>query len=72
MNTTVLGLGAGGSHPSEIPIIDKVNVVSGTLITLSGFFGGCVNNQLGPRYTLMIGASGYPIYVGSLWYAHAL
>jgi hypothetical protein len=67
MNTTIIGLGSGGSSPSEISTVDRINVVSGVFLILSGIFGGCVNNQLGPKYTLMLGASGYPMYVGSLW-----
>jgi hypothetical protein len=67
MNTVIFGLGAGGSHPSNIPIIDRVNIVSGILLIVAGAFGGSVNNKLGLKYTLMLGASGYPIYVGSMW-----
>jgi hypothetical protein len=67
MNTVLVGLGAGGSHPSEIPTVDKINIVTGTFIAFSGVFGGCINNRLGPKYTLMLGASGYPVFVGSLW-----
>jgi hypothetical protein len=67
MNVTVIGLGAGGSHPSELSTVDKINVLSGTFIAVSAFFGSCFNNQPGPKYTLMLGASGFPFYVGSLW-----
>ena len=68
MNTTVLGLGAGGSHPANIQIVDRVNIVAASVTIPAGFFGGSVNNQIGPRYTLMLAASGYPVYVGALWY----
>ena len=68
MNTTIIGLGAGGSRPSEIPTVDKLNVIGLTLLAIVAFFGGGFNNRVGPKYTLMIGASGYPVYVGSLWY----
>ena len=68
MNTTVVGLGAGGSRPSEIPTVDKINIVNTTLLSFTSFFGGSIINQIGPKYTLMIGASGYPFYVGALWY----
>ena len=67
MNSTVLGLGAGGSHPSEIPTVDKVNIVTSVSLVICGLLGGSVNNKIGPRYTLMVGASGYPVYVGALW-----
>jgi hypothetical protein len=62
-----MGLGTGGSRPENIPVVDKINIVAGTLIVLAGIVGGSVNNQIGPKCTLMVGASGYPIYVGSLW-----
>jgi len=67
LNGTVLGLGAGGSHPSNIPIVDKVNIVGASVTIVAGFFGGSINNQIGPRYTLILAASGYPVYVGALW-----
>jgi hypothetical protein len=68
LNSTVLGLGAGGSRPSNIPIVDKVNIVGASVTIVAGFFGGSVNNQIGPRYTLILAASGYPVYVGALWW----
>ncbi|KAE9369253.1 MFS general substrate transporter [Stipitochalara longipes BDJ] len=68
MNSLVVGLGAGGSHPSNIEVVDRINLVSTAFMILSGILGGNVNNQLGPRYTLMFGVSGYPLYMGSLWW----
>ena len=67
MNTVILGLGAGGSLPSNIPIIDKVNVVGGVFTIVAGITGGSVNNKLGPKFTLMLGVSGYPLYIGAMW-----
>lgn len=67
MNTAITVMGAGGSHPSNIQIIDKISIVVDIMLVISGIFGGTVNNILGPRFTLMLGASGYPVYVGSLW-----
>jgi hypothetical protein len=58
MNTAILGYGAGGNHPSKIPIVDKINIIAAVIIAVTAFFGGSVNNILGPRVTLMIGASG--------------
>jgi hypothetical protein len=52
MNTVVIGLGAGGSHPSNIPIIDRISVVNGVFLIIAGIFGGSVNNKLGPKYTV--------------------
>lgn len=67
LNGAVFGLGAGGSHPSNIPILDKVNILGASVTIVTGVFGGSINNQIGPRYTLMLAASGYPIYLGALW-----
>ena len=67
MNAADLGLGAGGNRPKEIPTVDKVNVLTTTLLCASSFFGGSINNQIGPKYSAMLGASGYPLYIGSLW-----
>ena len=64
----MLGLGAGGSHPANIPVVDKVNIVGASVTIVVGFFGGSINNQIGPRYTLILAASGYPVYIGSLWW----
>jgi hypothetical protein len=38
------------------------------MFTLFGWIGGSILNLLKPKYTLMIGAVGYPLYVGGLWY----
>ena len=66
--TTIIGLGAGGSRPSNIPIVDRINVVSGSLISAFAFIGGSLINKIGPRLTLTIGVSGYPLYTGALWF----
>jgi hypothetical protein len=68
LNGAVLGLGAGGSHPSNIPVVDKVNIVGASVTIVAGFFGGSINNQIGPRYPLILAASGYPVYLGALWW----
>jgi hypothetical protein len=67
MNSLLVGLGAGGSHPHNIAVVDKINVVSTVLMIVGGIFGGSFNNQFGPKCTMLIGTSGYPIYIGSLW-----
>lgn len=61
------GLGAGGLRQEETPIADKANIISYCMFGISGIFSGSLINQIGPRYTLMIGAVGYSIYAGSLW-----
>lgn len=64
------GLGAGGLRASETPTADKANIISYCMFGATGLFSGSLINEIGPRYTLMIGAVGYSIYAGSLWYAH--
>ncbi|KAJ9628319.1 hypothetical protein H2204_009294 [Knufia peltigerae] len=38
------------------------------LFTVSGCLGGSVLNLIKPKLTFVIGAIGYPLYVGGLWY----
>ncbi len=61
------GLGAGGLRASETPTADKANIICYSLFGASGLFSGSLINQIGPKFTLMIGAVGYSIYAGSLW-----
>ena len=67
MNIVIFSLGAGGSHPSNIEVVDRINIVGGVCIVIASIFGGSINNQLGPKYTIIFGISGYPLYVGSMW-----
>ncbi|KAI1623022.1 hypothetical protein EDD37DRAFT_633617 [Exophiala viscosa] len=66
--TAVLNLGAGGAQADSAHIN---NIVAASLYSIFGvvaFFAGSVLNKLGPRYTMMIGAFGYPFYITGLWY----
>lgn len=66
--TAVLSLGAGGQQADAVHVN---NIMSGCLYGLfgvAGFFAGSILNKLGPRYTMMIGAFGYPFYISGLWY----
>ncbi len=47
---------------------DISNGVLYGLFTFSAILGGTMINLLGPRITMMFGVTGYPIYIGSLWY----
>lgn len=62
----ITGLGAGGKQPELIGIVNDANVVLYTLFGASAVVGGGVINKIGPRYSLMIGVTGYPVYCGSL------
>lgn len=33
-----------------------------------GWFSGSIVTVIGPKFTMMFGTLGYPIFVGSLWY----
>ncbi|KAF5556146.1 hypothetical protein FMEXI_1279 [Fusarium mexicanum] len=64
----VLGLGAGGAQPSSAHVITTAYAMLYAVFTFAGFFGGSIMNTIGPRLTMAVGASGYPIFVGGLWY----
>lgn len=61
------GLGAGGLRASETGTADRANIIAYCMFGASGLFSGSLINQIGPKFTLMIGAVGYSIYAGSLW-----
>jgi len=49
-------------------VASTTNAVLYGLFTLFGWIGGAILNLLKPKITIMIGAIGYPLYVGGLWY----
>ncbi|KAF9029498.1 MFS general substrate transporter [Hymenopellis radicata] len=65
MYIAVNQLGAGGTQ--DIALSDISNSVLYGVFCIAGFFGGSINNLLGPRLTLFIGTLGYILYIGSLW-----
>ncbi|KAK5124766.1 hypothetical protein LTR85_001479 [Meristemomyces frigidus] len=62
------GLGAGGGRPSSQHVASLTNSILYGVYTFFGWCAGTILNYLKPRYTIAIGALGYPLYVGSLWY----
>jgi hypothetical protein len=64
----IIGLGAGGGKVSSTAMADISNGVLYGLFTFSALLGGTIINIFGPRITMMFGVTGYPIYVGGLWY----
>jgi hypothetical protein len=58
------GLGAGGGKPSSIFMADISNGVLFSVFTVTAMAGGTIINAFGPRWTMMFGVTGYPIYVG--------
>ncbi|EPY53197.1 membrane transporter [Schizosaccharomyces cryophilus OY26] len=64
----VTGLGAGGGHPSTFHLADVTNTLLYALYALFGWLGGPLLKLLGPRWALAVGATGYPMYIGGLWF----
>ncbi|TWU71703.1 hypothetical protein ED733_003093 [Metarhizium rileyi] len=65
MFSAISNLGAGGMQ--DVQLSDIANSVLYGTFFLGGFFGGSINNILGPRLTMSIGTTGYALYLGSLW-----
>ncbi|KAG6003375.1 hypothetical protein E4U21_002091 [Claviceps maximensis] len=65
MFSAVSNLGAGGID--DVQLSDVANSVLYGAFFLGGFFGGSINNILGPRLTMSLGTTGYALYLGSLW-----
>ena len=57
-------LGAGGGRPSSITMANISNAVLYGAFILSGLGASTVLNKLGPRYTLLLAITGYPIFTG--------
>ncbi|KAI0038746.1 MFS general substrate transporter [Auriscalpium vulgare] len=57
------GLGAGGQLDSETSA--NANSTLYATFAVAAFFAGSINNVLGPRLTLLLGSSGYCIYISS-------
>lgn len=62
------GLGAGGGKPSSQTVAANVNAILYGIFFLVGWFGGSTMNLIGPRFTFFLGAIGYSLYTGGLWY----
>ncbi|TFK22046.1 DUF895 domain membrane protein [Coprinopsis marcescibilis] len=57
------GLGAGGQVDSKTSATSN-SILYGTF-AVAAFFAGSINNKLGSRLTLLLGTSGYALYIGS-------
>ncbi|KAI5457561.1 DUF895 domain protein [Mariannaea sp. PMI_226] len=68
MKSALNGLGGGGL--GDVQLSDIANSVLYGCFFISGFFSGSVNNILGPRLTMSLGATGYALYLGALWNFH--
>ncbi|KAG5990997.1 hypothetical protein E4U43_004142 [Claviceps pusilla] len=65
MFSAISNLGAGGID--DVQLSDVANSVLYGTFFVGGFFGGSINNMLGPRLTMSLGTTGYALYLGSLW-----
>lgn len=64
-------LGAGGGRPSSVTMADTSNGVLYGVFTFSAIGAGLVLNVLGPRIAVSFAITGYPIYIGAMWYFDA-
>ncbi|KAI1622024.1 hypothetical protein EDD37DRAFT_687827 [Exophiala viscosa] len=64
-------LGAGGGRPSSSSMADTSNGVLYGVFTFSAIGASSVLNILGPRITVAFAITGYPIYIGAMWYFDA-
>lgn len=68
MYNAITGLGAGGGKPSSLEVANNVNAILYLVLAAGSLVVGSVLNILKPRLCLMLGAAGYPLYIGGLWY----
>lgn len=61
-------LGAAGGRPNSFQTVQVVNATLCAVYAISSSFGGSVLNTIGPSITAMLGALGFALYVGGLWY----
>ncbi|KAI0317919.1 MFS general substrate transporter [Amylostereum chailletii] len=57
------GLGGGGQIDTETSA--NANSTLYATFAVAAFFAGSINNVLGPKLTLLLGSSGYALYIGS-------
>ncbi|KAF8525090.1 MFS general substrate transporter [Hysterangium stoloniferum] len=57
------GLGLSGQIDSKISA--NANAAVYTTFAVAAFFSGSINNKLGSRLTLILGSTGYSLYIGS-------
>ncbi|KAF4961810.1 hypothetical protein FSARC_10068 [Fusarium sarcochroum] len=62
------GLGAGGGRSSSQETAALTNSILYGIYAVAGWCGGPVLNVIKPKWTVVLGGIGYPLYVASLWY----
>lgn len=68
MYSAITGLGAGGGRPSSLEVANNVNAIIYIFLAFGSIVVGFILHKLTPRICLVIGALGYPLYIGGLWY----
>lgn len=68
MYNAITGLGAGGGKPSSLEVANNVNAIIYIMLAFGSLVVGSILALLKPRLCLVLGAVGYPFYVGGLWY----
>ncbi|KAF2464146.1 uncharacterized protein BDR25DRAFT_307336 [Lindgomyces ingoldianus] len=63
---TVLGAGGGPANATQMANI--TNSVLYAVYFVTGMFSGSVVTAIGPRFTLLFGSIGYPVFAGAMWY----
>ncbi|EXJ85985.1 hypothetical protein A1O1_06354 [Capronia coronata CBS 617.96] len=62
----IANLGAGAGKPNSLTMNYITSSTLYGIFAISGFFAGSIINRFGPKYAVMLGASGYPLYVTGL------
>ncbi len=57
-----------GESDSALSTYTSIPKVQNSILPLSAVAAGPLLNKIGPRWTLMFGITGYPIYQGAMWY----
>ncbi|EXJ89091.1 hypothetical protein A1O3_02155 [Capronia epimyces CBS 606.96] len=64
-------LGAGGGRPSSVSMADTSNGVLYGVFFFSAIGAGPILNLFGPRASVAFAVTGYPVYIGAMWYFDA-
>ncbi|WVQ81447.1 hypothetical protein IAT38_003571 [Cryptococcus sp. DSM 104549] len=65
---SIVSMGAGGGQPTSAHFSNVANLIVYCIFSISCIACGPLVNLWGPRICLSLGASGYAMYVGGLWY----
>jgi hypothetical protein len=66
MFDAITAMGAGGQAASLTSLVAKANSALYACFAIVGFFGGSINNILGPRWTLFVSIRERPLELSIL------